>query len=119
MKLYNGVRIAEGTLDLYGRQANADEIAKVRGTFYATRMTGARALVRVARQDYGCASSRHDGSPDAIKRGDVYVETLVNGSRDSGMRVCFAHAVESGDAWINPPLIQWDVATRTWIKLDA
>ncbi len=92
----------------------ADEIGIHKGTVYASRMVGDRQLLRVARGTYDCHSD-----PEAIKPGDVYVELLYNGTRNTGGRYCIECAVKTGDALVNPPLVRWNTATRAWEPCTA
>ena len=63
-------------------------------TFYSA---GSAVLVRTARAEYECDDQKHD---DTIARGDVYVEWLGNGSRETGARYCLTSAVEQDIATV-------------------
>lgn len=119
MKRYTDTRLAPTvTREAWGKTwtVNADEIGIHKGVVYASREVGDRALLRVARVAHDCASGV--SGVDVIQPGDVYIETLSNGSRNSGWHQCIEHAVAAGDAFVNPPLVKWDGESRTWVDFD-
>ena len=80
----------------YGTQIN--EVRTIQGHTYATLNHGNALLVRKARQDY----------PEAgIAKGDVYVEHLVNGSHDAGVRYTVAEAVALGYLFVDEPMFNY------------
>ncbi len=63
------------------------EVRVIKGVTYTTFDYGNAVLVRKARYDY---------PEDGIAAGDVYVEHLVNGSRETGQRINVEQAIAQG-----------------------